>query len=130
MIIGDINISLKNETYELKNYIDTFKSDLSDKSYTRKSNSIGTYIDHILTDFNEIKFNVSLIDSYLSDHRLIAVSFKPPSNHNYTMKKKKNEIKIIAYENIEKDINDSNLLQEEVFEVFHENIIEIIKKVL
>lgn len=137
LIIGDFNINLKNDAHEVKKYMETFKSngiacinDLRDKAYTRKSNSIATIIDHILTDFNEIEFNVSLIDTYLSDHRMLAVSFLPSLNQNYTIKNSKNEIKILNYDNIEIELNDKDIyvLEETSFTDFHEKIIKIIER--
>lgn len=135
LIVGDININLKNECNETKNYIDTFKSNgitclnnLNDNFYTRKSNTICTIIDHILTDIKELKFNISLIDSYISDHRLIVISYKPHINKNYTIKNKKNQIQVIDYDNIQNDINENNVIGEKDFEIFHKKITEIIQK--
>lgn len=80
-MIGDININLKNRETNTINYIDTNQTNgfvclnnTKPEFFTRKKNSIGTYIDHIFTDLTQLRFRIRLMDTPISDHRMIVTS--------------------------------------------------------
>lgn len=115
--VGDMNINLKNIDNDTINYIDCiysngamFLNSMQDDMYTRKSNTINTYIDHIVTNMMENKYNVSICDDPISDHRLIAISIdsnKKRKKHNNCDK----IFKTIDYESIEKNSNFINSIK-------------------
>lgn len=117
LIIGDMNINLKNFDNDTINYIDSMYTNgaiilnsMQNDMYTRRSNMINTYIDHIVTNMIENKYIVSICDEPISDHRLIAISIES----NKKSKKHKNcdkIFKVIDYESIGKNPNFTNAIK-------------------
>lgn len=133
-IIGDININLKNVDNETLNYIETNQTNgfttlnsLDHDHFTRKKNSIGTYIDHIFTNLNH-EFKVALIDTPISDHRMISVSIKLENDQNETVINSYKQIRILDYNNIDSNIHIlENIAKERDFKTFHSKIMDLIK---
>lgn len=132
IVIGDININLRNADYETRTYTDTMHSNgficlnsTDEKYYTRKSNTINTLIDHAWTNLINNKFEISVIDTALSDHRLILVSYKPTEIETNEKRNNKREITVLDYGNIEKNITKlDKILGEDQFETLHSNLTE------
>lgn len=132
-----MNINIKNNDNEVVKYLDTIYSNgnivlnsLDDDKYTRKSISINTYIDHVITNMNNCTYILNLVDTPLSDHRLFVLSF-----NNFNFKKPNNENKcktltkeIIDYSNIERNPDSlREVCKSSNFDIFHQRFIHLIK---
>jgi hypothetical protein len=89
--------------------------------HTRRSNTICTVIDHIITDNPCRKFVLYTGDTYLSDHRFLLLNINANLREQMTSK-----IKIIDYNRLKNsllsfDLNNSS------FEIFHERLINSVK---
>lgn len=134
IIIGDININLQNNDHETRQYIDSFQSNgiiclnnVENNYYTRRSNTINTFIDHVLTNLIQNHFQMTLIDNVISDHRLILLSCEiniTRSNSKASVKLK-NQLQVIDFVTLEKDIE--SLQYEESFENFHYKFTDLVK---
>lgn len=113
---GDMNINLLNigkdtNTDEYVNIIlskgNLILNLIDTQSATRVANGIGTIIDHIITNLINLKYNICLSDTPLSDHRYMYTSIE----NIITNKPTTNTFKILQYDNINsntfKDVNKS-----------------------
>lgn len=136
VLVGDININLNCVDHETRNYIDTFQSSgylclnkTEPDFYTRKKNSIGTYIDHVITNLMHLHFHFSLHDISISDHRAMMIAID--LNRSSTILNDGNigKIRVIDYEGMNKNINELNeICNETDFDKFHNDLIHLINK--
>lgn len=135
VIIGDMNINLKNCDHDATNYIDTIQSNgalclnsLNEKYFTRKNNSVNTFIDHIITNQVQNKFNICYIDSPISDHRILSVSIDLNNKQEKVTFERPNIINVFDYEKFENEIEIFDAIcQHENFSDFHRDLVKIIK---
>lgn len=120
IVLGDMNINIKcldhqDNAIQMNGFL--FLNSLDINHFTRKKNSIGTYIDHVITNTLKYKYNLSLHDTPISDHRVIFLSVILDRD------------RISKYEAIDNDINKlEQILNENEFELFHEGLIEMIRE--
>lgn len=135
IVIGDININIKNNSESTMNYIESNQSNgylclnsLNSDHYTRKSNTVNTYIDHIFTDQLHHDYRITLTDTPISDHRMILLSVNIDTVINNN-KKDSNKYTVIDYEQIDRNINKlEEIAKNTVFETFHTNLTDFIKE--
>lgn len=114
-ILGDFNINLLNglsdSVTNYKNMIDSngavILNSINEQFATRKSNTVNTIIDHIVTDLLVPSYTFLVSETDLSDHcfLLLNIDFKNPNNYIYDTKT------VVRYENIIKN----NLIAEPLF---------------
>lgn len=135
IVVGDININLINDNPETGNYIETvqlngfiFLNNMKTEFYTRKKNSVGTYIDQVFTNQPQNKHKLSLIDASISDHRMIMLS----TMINQSISEREttnNEIRIFDYSILDKNIHKiREIVMEDTFQGFHKKLMELIKE--
>lgn len=139
LVIGDMNINLKNNNDETNNYVNTIYSNgaicinnLNEKFFTRKSNTINTFIDHIITKKIDDEYKICLIDDPISDHRIILTSVKFESGKNEKSNgasMKNNFHRVFDYTGFERNKNEfSKICKLNNFSEFHNSLTEIIQK--
>ncbi|XP_045452345.1 uncharacterized protein LOC123661426 [Melitaea cinxia] len=78
IILGDFNIDLLSTGTNVTQYLSNIQeagykiiNKISKKHNTRETTKTSTLLDHICTDINNHSFNISIIESALSDHKQI-----------------------------------------------------------
>lgn len=107
IIVGDMNINLKNNDNETQNYKDMmntnsyiFLNNLQENYHTPKRNHQPTYIDHVITDKIMKNYAISYIDTSISDHRAIMINID--FDNINTNKPKTHRYRIFDYEEFDK----------------------------
>lgn len=133
ILLGDFNINLLNygNDLEVNEYVETLLSagfmilNKVDRQHTtRISNSVGTIIDHMVTDLITNAYTITLNDTHLTDHRYIAASMSCESSQSHS--ESIPTITIIDYENI----NETDLMSitnSTSFDIFNEKLSSLIK---
>lgn len=127
IVVGDININLKNLDSDSMGYVDALYSNgsmclnsMDEDKFTRKSNTIYTYIDHVITNITKNKYLISYMDLPISDHRTLFIStnIKSKSKHK---QQNDNVIKIFDYEKFNENIEtfDQDINNASCFTDFH-----------
>lgn len=98
--LGDFNINILANDKHSKNYVNAIGrkgyailNSLESGYFTRKGRKNGTYIDHVLTNQMQYKYNLTLTDINRLDHRGILLSFgETEKNHDRILDENGNEI--------------------------------------
>lgn len=135
IVAGDMNINLNAQNPENRDYINCFQSNgyiclnkLDTNYYTRRSNTIDTYIDHILTDLIDRKFALALLDTAISDHRALLLSL-PSEKQRKVGKNQPNHFTIIDYGSIDRNLSKLNeAIEVDSLETLQQNISNFIRE--
>lgn len=125
IILGDMNINLQNNDNDTHTYKETITSSglqilnsIENDMYTRKSNTVNTFIDHAITNITNNKFKVVLHDDPISDHRLLTLNVDIADK--YVTERPLQSKRVINYENIDRNGEIiSQLCQSDNFDAFH-----------
>jgi exonuclease III len=128
-IFGDFNINLLDtDSVTVSDFCSsinsngfTFLNKISPEMYTRRSNTINTLIDHVITDKLLHSYILHTGDIYFSDHRFLLLNCN--QNIPKTINKK---IEKINYSALKSKISSINLENID-FETYHNTICETIK---
>lgn len=105
MFFGDFNLNILDiESESVSRYVDDVLSNgflilnqISSEYFTRKNNTSGSIIDHIVTDILDLNYTIALHDTDITDHRYILTA---ASNTIQKIQKQTYTIKNVEYEPI------------------------------
>lgn len=136
IIFGDFNLNILdiNTNENVSKYVDNLYSNgfiilnkITSEYITRRNNSSGTIIDHVLTDILDNNYALALHDTDISDHRYFYTTITYNKNEKIQSKNQTYQLKIIEYD----AINATSLTQittSNDTESFVENIKNIINE--
>lgn len=132
IVIGDLNINLLDScdtdviTYKeiINSYGYCILNKIDEKYATRVSNGVKTIIDHIVTDIFNFKYEMSVTDTTISDHKLIMLRVK----NQKIIRPKSTQKTVLDYKYILSDPFWGNIHAVETFETLNLELKNIIQK--